>query len=52
MISKNGHSQRLPQTITKWFAALLDVAPYDIQLKIDKIMKIAQYFDGASVRKS
>jgi hypothetical protein len=33
-ISENGHLQKLPQTISKWFAPVpLDVASYDIELK-------------------
>jgi hypothetical protein len=36
MISKNGNLQRLPQTVTKWFApAPLDAASYDIELKME-----------------
>jgi hypothetical protein len=34
--SESGHLQRLPQTVTKWFApAPLDVASYDIELKME-----------------
>jgi hypothetical protein len=41
-ISENGHLQRLPQTVTKWFApAPLDVASYDIELKMEiKLWKL------------
>jgi hypothetical protein len=41
-ISENGHLQRLPQTVTKWFApAPLDATSYDTELKIEiKLWKL------------